>query len=339
MSDPVPDLPPDHDLAVVSGATVRRILDGNEDLILNAVSDAYLAHAQGQTKTPGTQPLYTNGGRFFAMPASIDDARPIVGAKWVASFVANVSSGGERASALLIANDAHTGRAVAIVDGTLISAKRTAAAAAIALRHIVAAGTPQSVALVGCGPINYEVFRFIAHLFPVRRVALVDLDASRVKNFRNRLHAEFPEVTATAATLDEALQSADVVSIATNAAVPHIAALPRRPFVILHISLRDLAPSIILDACNIVDDIDHVCSARTSVHLAAMEAGHRDFIHGTIPDLISGAFRYERPEVPTIVSPFGLAILDLAVMREVLARIGTNGDVTRVKNFRDAVWR
>jgi ornithine cyclodeaminase len=327
------------DLAVVSGATVRKILDGNEDLILNAVSDAYLAHANGQTKTPGTQPLYTNGGRFFAMPASIDDARPIIGAKWVASFVANVSSGGERASALLIANDAQTGRVVAIVDGTLISAKRTAAAAAIALRHVATAETARSVALVGCGPINYEVLRFIAHLFPVERVALVDLDASRVENFRNHLRAELPGVTATSATLDEALQSADVVSIATNAAVPHIASLPRRPFVVLHISLRDLAPSVILSACNIVDDVEHVCSARTSVHLAAMEAGHRDFIHGTIPDLISGAFRYEHPEVPTIVSPFGLAILDLAVMREVLSRIGLNGDVTRVKNFREGVWQ
>jgi ornithine cyclodeaminase len=328
-----------HELTVIPGATVRRILEGNEDLVLDAVSAAYLAHGKGQTKTPGTQPLYTNGGRFFAMPASIEDDRPIVGAKWVGSFVANLVSGGERASALLIANDAETGRPRAIVDGTLISAKRTAAAAAVALRYIATAENAQSIALVGCGPINYEVFRFIAHLFPVQTVALVDLDPKRVEAFGARLQSEFPSVAVTTAALTEAMETADVVSLATNASVPHIAAIPRRPFVILHISLRDLAPSIIRDAYNIVDDVEHVCSARTSVHLASMETGHRDFIRGTISDLISGALHYERPDVPTIVSPFGLAILDLAVMREVLSRTNGNGDVTRIADFRDSVWR
>jgi 2,3-diaminopropionate biosynthesis protein SbnB len=333
------ELSAEHELAAIPGSTVRRILEGNEDLVLDAVSAAYMAHGRGQTKTPGTQPLYTHGGRFFAMSASLEDDRPIVGAKWVGSFVSNVAAGGERASALLIANDAETGRPRAIVDGTLISAKRTAAGAAVALRHIVTAETAQSIALVGCGPINYEVLRFVSHLFPARNVILVDLDPKRADAFAARLHAEFPSVTARTTSLNEALETADVVSMATNATVPHIAAVPRRPFVILHISLRDLAPSIIADAYNIVDDVEHVCRARTSVHLAAMETGRRDFIRGTISDLISGALHYERPEVPTIVSPFGLAILDLAVLREVLLRTNGNGDAIHIAHFRDPVWR
>lgn len=329
----------DHELTVIPGSAVRRILDGNEDLVLDAVSAAYLAHGRGQTKTPGTQPLYANGGRFFAMPASLEDDRPIIGAKWVGSFVSNLAAGGERASALLIANDARTGRPRAIVDGTLISAKRTAAAAAVALRHVAAAETARSIALVGCGPINYEVFRFAAHLFPALTALLVDLDPQRAEAFGQRLRSEFPGTSTKTASLDEALETADIVSLATNTSVPHIHAVPRRPFVILHISLRDLAPSIIAGAYNVVDDVEHVCSARTSVHLATMETGHRDFIRGTIPDLISGALHYERPEGPTIVSPFGLAILDLAVLREVLARTDGSSDVTRIADFRDSVWR
>ncbi len=329
---------PDNDLAIVPGSIVRKILDGNEDLVLRAVTEAYLAHGRGQTKTPGTQPLYTNGGRFFAMPASLDDARPIVGAKWVASFVANVATGGERASALLIASDAATGRPIAIVDGTLISAKRTAAGAAVALRLVAAPDSVRSVALVGCGPINYEVFRFIAHLFAVETVFLVDTQPARTEAFAARLQSEFPSVSAVAATLDEVLHNADVVSIATNATVPHIQELPRRPFTILHLSLRDLAPDAIAGCYNIVDDIEHACTARTSLHLASDAAGHRDFIRGTIPDLLSGALHYERPNVPTVISPFGLAILDLAVLREVLARIDGHAEITHVADFRGGVW-
>jgi N-[(2S)-2-amino-2-carboxyethyl]-L-glutamate dehydrogenase len=330
---------PDSDLTIISGSTVRQILDGQEELVLAAVRSAYRAHGTGGTKCPGTQPLYANGGRFFAMPASIEDDQPVIGVKWVASFVANVASGGERAAAMLIANDAATGKPIAIVDGTLISAKRTAAAAAVALQLIESPDARPSLALVGCGPINYEIFRFVAHLFPISRLDLVDLDAARTEAFAARLRAEFPGIEPVASTLDEALERADVVSIATNATTPHIASVPARPFTILHVSLRDLAPSIITSAVNVVDDIEHVCSARTSVHLAELETGHRDFIHATIPRLLSGDDRYARPAAaPTIVSPFGMAILDLAVLREVLARANGQPGITRVSNFREGVW-
>jgi N-[(2S)-2-amino-2-carboxyethyl]-L-glutamate dehydrogenase len=326
------------DLAVVTGATVRRILDGQEDLVLNAIQDAYVAHGMGQTRCPGTQPLFANGGRFFAMPGSLGNGSPIVGLKWVASFAGNIATGAERASALLIANDAHTGLPIAIVDGTLISAKRTAASAAVTLRALAVSSSIESIALVGCGPINYEIFRFVAHLFRVHRVLLVDLQPARAESFRRRLENEIPGITAVAARLDEALQTADVVSIATNATVPHIAEVPQRPFIILHISLRDLAPSIIVRCDNIVDDIEHVCTANTSIHLAAQESGHRDFIRATIPGLLSGAKTYRPGNVPTVVSPFGLAILDLAVLREVLARVDNDAESICVSGFGESVW-
>ena len=76
--------------------------------------------------------------------------------------------------------------------------------------------------------------------------------------------------------------TADVVSIATNATVPYIHELPHRAFVVLHLSLRDLAPDVVARCYNIVDDIEHVCTARTSLHLASEAAGHRDFIRATM---------------------------------------------------------
>jgi 2,3-diaminopropionate biosynthesis protein SbnB len=335
----VPSPMSDHDLAIIPGSVVRKVLEGQEDLVLAAVREAYLAHGAGLTRTPETKPLYTGGGRFFAMPASLEDARPVVGVKWVASFVANVSSGGERASAMLMVNDAVTGRPVAIVDGTLISARRTAAGAALALRCVTNGAPPRSIALVGCGPINYEVLRFIAHLFPIDHVQLVDLQEARTEAFAERVRSDFPAITAATARLTDALQTAEVMSFATNATVPYVEELPKRPLTILHLSLRDLAPRIIADAYNIVDDVEHVCSARTSVHLAAEETGRRDFIRATIPELLSESMRYEPPvAAATIISPFGMAILDLAVLREVLVRAANDPEVVRVPSFHGTVW-
>jgi ornithine cyclodeaminase len=324
---------PERGLSIVSGAVVRDILEGQEDLVLSAVRGAYLAHAREQTRSPKTQPLYTNGGRFFAMPASIEDDRPIVGVKWVASYVANVAAGAERASAMLIVNDAATGRPMAIVDGTLISAKRTAAGAALALSLVTPPDSELSLALVGCGPINFEVYRFVSHLFPLTRVLLVDTDVARAEAFGARLSSP-----ATSVSLDDALATADVVSFATNATVPHVAALPSRPMTVLHISLRDLAPEIIAGAYNIVDDPEHVCSARTSLHLASEQLGHQDFIRATIAQLLAGEVVYARPAVPTIVSPFGMAILDLAVLREVMGRVDGRAGVVRVADFGGTVF-
>lgn len=327
------------DLSVITGAAIRRILEGQEDLILGAVREAYIAHGTGLTRCPGTQPLFANGGRFFAMPGSLGNGNPIVGVKWVASFVGNVAAGAERASAMLIANDAQTGRPVAIVDGTLISAKRTAAGAAVALSTLAQPGSIDSIALVGCGPINYEIFRFVRHLYHPKRVLLVDTQPARAESFRARLERDFGDLDASPATLDEAMRGADVVSIATNASVPHIHDVPHRPFIILHVSLRDLAPSIILRSDNIVDDVEHVCTARTSIHLAVEETGRRDFIRATIPELLAGTKEYRTGGVPTIVSPFGLSILDLAVLREVLARTDATTDFTRVSDFSGSVWQ
>ncbi|MEU9184724.1 hypothetical protein AB0D14_09185 [Streptomyces sp. NPDC048484] len=70
------------------------------------------------------------------------------------------------------------------------------------------------------------------------------------------------------------IRSCDLVVFATVAGAPHItgpAWFAHNPLV-LHVSLRDLSPEIILSATNVVDDVEHCLKADASPHLAEHRA-------------------------------------------------------------------
>lgn len=331
----------DGDVLILGGGEIAQLLDGREADVVDAVKRAYLVHAQGASSLPHSQFLrFPNDdlNRIIALPAFLGDGFDLAGMKWIASFPGNLKKGMARASAVLILNSAETGRPEAILESSLISARRTAASAALAAQVLREGEESTTAGLIGTGVINFETARFLAHLLPgLSRFALFDLNRERAEELAGRLRELLPGRTVeVAGDVRDLYRTCPVISYATTAVRPHVADLSEcQPgATILHVSLRDLLPEVILAADNVVDDVDHVLRASTSVHLTEQQVGHRDFIRCTLADLLAGTApaKADRRAL-SIFSPFGLGVLDLAVGDLVRRLALEKGGGTLIESF------
>jgi ornithine cyclodeaminase len=333
------------DLLFLKGEEILSLLKGLEQEIMQAVQAAYQTHAQGKTSLPHSTFLRFSDNevnRIIALPAYLGGKFDVAGIKWIASFPGNLTRGMERASAILILNSVETGHAYAVMESSVISAKRTAASAALAVRCLTGEQEIATCGLIGCGLINFETISLLAVVTKVKALSLFDINLERSKQFKHRLLEIYPELEITIErNLDAVFQKCSVVSIATTAIKPYIFELPLcSPHqLILHLSLRDLSREIILSAHNVVDDVDHVCRAQTSLHLAEQFSENRNFIKCTLGDVLNGTAPKRQSNMPiTIFSPFGLGILDLALADLIYKMALKKNRGTRIRSFLPLSW-
>ena len=336
----------DGNIVILRGSEVRAVLAGRELELIQAVRMAYETHGHGDSSLPHSTFLRFPGqpqNRIVALPAYLGGECRIAGIKWVSSFLENLPLGFDRASAVLILNSPQTGRPEAVLEGSVISAKRTAASATLAAQCLLSGNKVVRVGMIGCGLINFEIARFLLAVLPeVETLVIFDKDEARAKQFENKCQRAFDRVGVEIATdVGAVLRNSRLISIATTALAPYVSELRECPpgSAILHISLRDLTPDVILSCDNVVDDIDHVCRAQTSLHLAEQLVGHRDFIRCTLADILSGrASARNGSESTSVFSPFGLGVLDLAVGKLVRDLALQQGLEKLIGSFLPSAW-
>jgi 2,3-diaminopropionate biosynthesis protein SbnB len=328
------------ELSIINGKTVFDIVRAHRSECVRIVREAYLAHADGQSVNPDSYFLrfpQKPDCRIIALPAYLGNHFEVAGLKWIASYPANVQRGFPRASAVLVLNNCETGYPFAILESSIISAARTAASAVLAAHWLNGQSSrARSLGIVGCGFIARYVYEFLLDTgWSIEEVRLFDASPVESEKFRSRVcRLEQHRTVTVVPDVAQLVSVCDLILFTTVASTPHVtdtALFDHNPLV-LHISLRDLSPDILLKSQNVVDDVDHVMKANTSPHLAEQKTGNRNFVTGTLADIMTGR-RSVNHSRPIIFSPFGMGILDLAVGKWVFDQAVASGQELRLSDF------
>jgi alanine dehydrogenase len=138
--------------------------------------------------------------------------------KLVSVFHANHQLGIPSHQALLCLFDSQTGTPVAIMNGTAITAARTAGAAALSTRHL-ARSNASVLAILGAGVQGSAHLKMLPRVRDFREIRIASRDFSHAQ----QLAATLPHAHSVA-SLEEAVRGADVICLCSSSSTPIISA-------------------------------------------------------------------------------------------------------------------
>lgn len=198
---------------MLSQAEVTSLLD--LDRLLDALEEGFRALSSGHVEVPGRTAVTTeHGGRLMAMPGYGTGLG--LGVKLVSVFPANDSAGLPTHEALIALFDPATGSPVAVIDGTRITAIRTAGAAAVSVRHL-AREDARVLAIIGAGVQGQAHLEIFPRVRDFREVRI----ASRNPESAKKLAGLHPQARAVE-SFEDAVRGADVVALCTHSPSPVI---------------------------------------------------------------------------------------------------------------------
>lgn len=318
-------------LRYLSRADIAALGGDHSDLYMHAIEAGFRSHASGDfvqplkpyLRSPRTRHI---ADRIIAMPAWIGGDQPVAGLKWIGSKHDNPAKRGiERASAVIVLNDPETNYPMAILEGALLSAMRTAAVTGVATRQLARRGFEEA-AIIGCGPIGERQAQMLLEQFPdVKALRLFDLDETAANVLAARLRRRFDAFAVTIVpSAEAAVRDCPVVITCTVTDRPYLAFdwLSKGTF-LANVSIMDVERDVFLKVDKVVVD-DWVQSNREKKIINLMvEAGEfsREQLHAELGEIIVGSRPGRETEDEIILlNPMGMAIDDIVCAQAILRR-------------------
>lgn len=156
-------------------------------------------------------------GTLLLMPAWEPDG--FLGVKLVTVMPGNLDRGLPSVMVSYTLSSAVTGEPLAMIDGPVITARRTAAASGLAARYL-AREDASSLLMIGTGVMAPNLIRAHASARPIRHIVIWGRKPENARKLEDELKGDgFSSVTVTE-DMEQAARSADIISCATLSTEP-----------------------------------------------------------------------------------------------------------------------
>ena len=165
-------------------------------------------------------PLNAPDRRFMAMPAYVGGRFNVAGQKWYGSNIINPQRGLPRSILMVMLNDADTCEPLALMSGNLVSSVRTGCVPGVATRYL-AKKSAKVCACIGAGPVSKACFDAIAlEAKQLEQIVVCDLFLEKAEAFAKEAAEKYGLKARATTVLEEAVKSADIVSVAASSVKP-----------------------------------------------------------------------------------------------------------------------
>ena len=304
---------------LLSRAEVERLL--TPDLCIGAVEDAFRQLALGAVPPPGILGLHYREGGFHVKAGflAVED-RMYFAAKLNANFPGNPQRGLPTIQGAVLLSDAQDGRPLAIMDSISITALRTAAASAVAAKHL-AAPECETMLICGCGGQARSQLRALLAVRRPRRVLAYDQDGRKAAAFAAA------EGVAAVSDLEAAVRASRIILTCTTARRYFITREMVQPGTFIaavgadHEHKQEIDPRLLAISKVVTDLTEQAATIGDLHHAIAAGTMTRDDVHAELAEVIAGRKRGRSgADQITIFDSTGTGLQDVAAAIAVYRR-------------------
>jgi ornithine cyclodeaminase/alanine dehydrogenase-like protein (mu-crystallin family) len=279
---------------------------------------AFLAEANGRTVAAPNSWLRLPGDErrgWLKLLAGYDEDSSALGVKVLARFPNNPP--GANLGSLVMLFDSENGFPLAVMDSVYITAVRTGAGAGLATEALAPVGAGR-VGLLGTGVVAFYSLLAMRAINPgLTSLRVYSRSEQRREDFAARVTAELGMDATPAATVEEALEGAEVVLTATNSPEPVLHARDLKPGgLVLAMGIRtEIAPDVTA-RCIVVPDgrEETLADGKFSVALKAGAVKESD-LGPSLGEVLRDGPPERGPDSIVMFDSSGIAIQDVTCAR------------------------
>ena len=244
------------------------------------------------------------------------------GVKWLGANADNRSLGLPRSSSIIALNDRKTGKSLCVMDGTLISALRTGACAALAA-EVLGKPEPTCVGILGAGVISRCALLCMAAVARNRigRVLVYDHISERKEQFAQMMEEVTGLSVEPSEDLGEMVRQSGITISATTAMAPLIKLADVRPASThIHLGGWEDEKAYVVECARppnkiVCADVEMVLHRNTQTVAYAYHDGliSREQFYGNLGEILLGKKPGRKGDELIYFNPVGLPVLDVIV--------------------------